>query len=509
MASSKSQTKKPSLAETHPELAAQADGWDPATVTSGSSMRKMWKCDRGHSWESTISNRSRGSSCPFCTGRKTIVGNNDLATTHPELAAQADGWDPRSLKAYSNKKVGWSGPCGHSWLMRVANRTLGGNCPFCAGQQLLVGFNDLATTHPELAAQADGWDPTTVTSGSNIPKRWKCEFGHLWIVKANHRSSGSNCPFCAGQQLLVGFNDLATTHPELAAQADGWDPTTVGRSSEKKLPWKGQCEHVWHSTIKDRAEGTSCPFCSGQKVLEGFNDLATTDPVLASQAVGWDTTKVSSWSNKSFLWEAECGHSWKSSVGNRSRGSGCPYCSGKLVLAGFNDLATINPELAAEADGWDPTTVTPHSGKKVTWKCTQGHLWKSQISNRALGKGCPSCAHHGYDPNKSGWLYFIDHHGLEMYQIGISNSPDDRLANHKSRGWEVIEIRGPMDGHLTQKLEDECLLALRKRGAVLGRKGSLAGFDGYTEAWTKKSLNVTSIKQILDWVYEDEGVRND
>jgi hypothetical protein len=31
-------------------------------------------------------------------------------------------------------------------------------------------------------------------------------------------------------------------------------------------------------------------------------------------------------------------------------------------------------------------------------------------------------------------------------------------------------------------------------------------FDGYSEAWTKKSLNVTSIKQILEWVYEDESL---
>ena len=40
----------------------------------------------------------------------------------------------------------------------------------------------------------------------------------------------------------------------------------------------------------------------------------------------------------------------------------------------------------------------------------------------------------------------------------------------------------------------------------LGHKAGIEKFDGYTEAWTKKSLNVTSIKQILDWVYEDEAV---
>lgn len=38
--------------------------------------------------------------------------------------------------------------------------------------KVLRGFNDLATTHPEIAKEADGWDPTTVRSDEgddNIP----------------------------------------------------------------------------------------------------------------------------------------------------------------------------------------------------------------------------------------------------------------------------------------------------------------------------------------------------
>ena len=92
-----------------------------------------------------------------------------------------------------------------------------------------------------------------------------------------------------------------------------------------------------------------------------------------------------------------------------------------------------------------------------------------------------------------------------MFQIGITNFPDKRLHKHGRSGWEVIELRGPMDGHLTRQIETDCLHALEKRGAVLGHKAGIDKFDGYSEAWTKASLNVTSIKQILDWVYEDES----
>jgi hypothetical protein len=66
-----------------------------------------------------------------------------------------------------------------------------------------------------------------------------------------------------------------------------------------------------------------------------------------------------------------------------------------------------------------------------------------------------------------------------------------------------------MEGHLTQHLENSCLNALEKRGAILGHKAGINNFDGYTVAWTKASLNVTSIKQILDWVYKDESTNHD
>ena len=91
-----------------------------------------------------------------------------------------------------------------------------------------------------------------------------------------------------------------------------------------------------------------------------------------------------------------------------------------------------------------------------------------------------------------------------MFQIGISNFPENRLRKHSRRGWDVLEVRGPMEGHLAQQLETAILHAVERRGAVLGHKADIEKFDGYSEAWTKDSLKVTSIKQLLDWVYEDD-----
>ena len=69
----------------------------------------------------------------------------------------------------------------------------------------------------------------------------------------------------------------------------------------------------------------------------------------------------------------------------------------KTIGTGFNDLATVNPVVAAE---WHPTEngdlspqlVLSGSGKKVWWLGKCGHEWEAKISDRALrGYACPLC----------------------------------------------------------------------------------------------------------------------
>ena len=500
------------LSTTYPDIAKEAYDWDPKTRTAGSSRSKVkWQCSLGHVWEAVVSDRTLGGNgCAVCSGRQINIGFNDLATTYPKIGSEAYGWDPRTVTVGSEKKKQWQCKHGHIWSATVVSRVSGRGCPVCAGKVVVAGFNDLATTHPEIIFEVDGWDPTKVSFGNGRKHRWKCKSGHSWEVSPNQRTNkGHGCPICSGNKVLKGFNDLASRFPEIAKEAFNWDPSSVTGKSNIDREWICSFGHKWKAAPSNRAAGTGCPICDNDRVLVGFNDLATTHPEIAAQAYDWDPETVVAGSNKRFDWKCQLGHIWKTSVAKRSdlnNPTGCPTCSNQQLLVGFNDLATTHPELAIEADGWDPTTVIAGTNRKLAWRCSQGHSWRALASNRSgLGRGCPTCAKSGFDPNKPGWLYLIDHDGLAMYQIGISNFPKDRLADHEGRGWEVIELRGPMDGHLTQELENNCLQMLKKRGAVLGKKGSISKFDGHTEAWIKASLNVTSIKQILDWVYEDEA----
>ena len=92
-------------------------------------------------------------------------------------------------------------------------------------------------------------------------------------------------------------------------------------------------------------------------------------------------------SNKKVWWKSACGHEWQTSVKARSNGEKCPICSGARVIAGINDLATLEPLLEKQ---WSeknlplkPDEVNAKSRKNVRWKCRKcGNEWKSVINVR-------------------------------------------------------------------------------------------------------------------------------
>jgi len=507
--------EKQPLSITHPELAKEADGWDPKSITRGHDKKKAWKCKLGHTWEAVPYSRTgvnkRG--CPFCAGKSVWKGFNDLETLFPSIAVEAFGWDPSLVTPGSKKIMEWKCPKGHLYKSACHQRTgsTKGGCSVCAGKSVSAGFNDLASIHPELATQAFGWDPSLISKGSKKKLKWKCNLGHLFeaIVCDRTGKHKSGCPVCSQQELLIGVNDLFTIDPELAKEAFGWDPKQVIAGGKIKRKWKCSKEHVFENSVYARISErkSSCPYCSNQKVLKGFNDLATTHPRIASQLVNADPTKIIAGSRKIYEWNCPKGHTYKSAVGFRTSTleTGCNICAGKVVLTGFNDLQSQYPAIARDADGWDPSKESPGAHKKQSWICIEGHKWKTTINSRvSQGSGCPTCSVTGFDPNKDGYFYFIMHSQWEMLQIGITNYPDDRLKKHKKLGWEQVEIRGPMDGHLTQQWETAILRMLKAKGADLSNSKIAGKFDGYSEAWSKSTFEVKLIKELMKMTEEFE-----
>lgn len=409
------------LATVRPDILEEWDyeknkGVFPQNCSSGSGKKVWWKCVAGHSYSQGISHHLRGGKCPYCHGKTVLPGFNDLYERMPGFLEE---WDfpknlpltPRDLRPHSNKKVWWRCKRGHSWQDTVNHRAGGRGCPYCSGRKVLPGFNDLGTVRPDVAAQWDhsknqGITPQDVTAGSNRKVWWRCKAGHSWEAVVYSRKTGI-CPYCSGKKLLPGFNDLQTVSPEIAAQ---WDhrkngslcPDQITAHSKEKIWWRCEKGHSWRIAVGDRVDsGCGCPFCWGRYPVPGENDLKTQHPELMEL---WDKEKnkilpeqIMSGSGKKAWWRCKRGHSWQAGVGKVVKGDGCPYCAGKKILVGFNDLKSVRPELAEEWDyeknsGLLPEQVTQGSGKRVWWKCRAGHSWRVSVYDRTLGNGCPYCS---------------------------------------------------------------------------------------------------------------------
>ena len=196
---------------------------------------------------------------------------------------------------------------------------------------------------------------------------------------------------------------FAEKYPELVAEwaeENEIRPENVSYGSNKKILWNGRCGHTWEATIKNRGNKHGCPYCSGNKVLKGVNDLATLFPELADE---WDESNkplmpdmVSRKANREITWKClRCGQTWRSRIADRTDGHGCPVCSGERLVKGINDFETEHPELASE---WSqknqkkPSEVWSKSRENVWWRCsTCGHEWKGVIDSRVKGSRCPEC----------------------------------------------------------------------------------------------------------------------
>ena len=143
-------------------------------------------------------------------------------------------------------------------------------------------------------------------------------------------------------------------------------------------------------------------------------------------------------------WKCKLGNSWIAPPYSR-KDRGCPYCSNRKVLVGFNDLHTQFPEVAKEVDDWDPSTVLAGSHSKMKWICFEGYRWTSVVKERTFGgNGCPSCAEYGFNPNKPAVFYLLKREGEQ--QLGITNDFPRRMKEHSLKGLVEVDKSSPHSG---------------------------------------------------------------
>lgn len=401
------------ITEWHPEKNV---GLNPHQVTPGCSAKRIWwKCKNEHEWQSTIQTRTKGGKCPYCSGKKPSAEYN-LAIMHPQLLSEwhpiKNNFNPTDITPGSKKIAWWKCKFGHEWAAPVYSRAAGHGCSKC-------NFRS-----------------------SRLEVRIYCELKHifsdvLWQPKINKREV-----------------DVFIPSDSIAIEIDGWywhkstDRYHADQMKDTLLKQNGinlvrviddrlnnlQNEH---SVVYKNGENEydvilrllmflidKFPFSSeilekihvylagkGYKNETEYNHIFSClpGPILAN-SIANNEMLVREWHSKNSLlpenysngsktkvwWLCEKGHEWEATIGSRSAGRGCPFCSGKRVCS-ENNLLVKHPELSKEFHptkngSLTPDLILPKSNKKIWWLCTQGHEWQAIVCNRYSGARCPDCA---------------------------------------------------------------------------------------------------------------------
>ena len=262
-------------------------GFDPNKLTCGSDKKPWWKCEKGHEWQAKMYSRNYGSGCPVC--------NSERQTSFPEYILEY------YLKSFGLEVF-------HSYNE--------------FGYEL-----DLYIPSKKTAIEYDGyyWHKNKATE--DIEKNRKCEKNNIKLYRIREglsplndssidfvvRKDQKDMSEVLGKVLseIVGIhvviniakdtiniekirehtekeNSLLISNPEISQE---WNydrngnlkPENVTQNSQKRVWWKCNKGHEWQATIANRSSGYGCPYCVGQKVSQGYNDLQTVNPTLVKE----------------------------------------------------------------------------------------------------------------------------------------------------------------------------------------------------------------------------------
>lgn len=399
----------------------------PESFRLGAAKKAHWVCPKGHNYTKTIYNRTGGAGCPTCVAA--------LRTSFPEQCyfyfikmvypdainryqdifdngMELDIYIPSIKTGIEYDGIFWHN---QGTLSREEKKY-----QICKENQIRL-FRIKEGASSRFADNADRIWYIPKKCGNKLLNFYITDFlKHLTFFSANlpdvnvERDRTEILKY----KTLKLEDSLLHLYPNLAKE---WHPSKNGKltpdlfvpGSAEIVWWLcPQCGNEWRTSIVNRTKGHGCDVCATDR-----RKIAKRDTLLSRRGsldkewclLDWDyeanehgPEHYTNGSGEVVNWKChKCGHKWKTPICDRTRDckNGCPLCSGKVIVAGANDLPTVVPELMKE---WDyehntkinPTTIGRGSHESVSWKCKKcGYIWKAQVYNRANGKGCPCCAH--------------------------------------------------------------------------------------------------------------------
>ena len=333
------------------------------------------------------------------------------------------GIKPSDVLLGSSIKVWWKCSKNHQWEAKVNNRSNGRGCPFCSNKRVSKGYNDLCTTHPNIAKE---WDysknekkPYEVSYGYGKKVWWICDEGHSYEATVNHRTgkNGTGCPICyQGRQTSFAEQALYYYIRQIYPNAinrykdifdNGMELDIFIPSINLGIEYDGE---AWHKEYNFKRELRKYKICQNNNIKlirlkekRYKNDFLTADTILhidemykkenlykaILHVVSEIDPKTNKWTRKRFdQWYSDLEINIEKDENDIRK---------YMTTIPNQSLQYLHPKIAME---WNyhknkhikPNMVTPGSDIKVWWICPEcNNEYYSSISHRVSGTGCPEC----------------------------------------------------------------------------------------------------------------------
>lgn len=230
------------------------------------------------------------------------------------------------------------------------------------------------------------------------PLEWQCKCGHRWRATANSvKNNGTWCPACARNR-----HDTLETMHQLAAKHGGVCLSTEYVNQVTKLKWRCQDGHEWEAIPRNvKNLWQWCPYCSRQKIWSPGHSQSSARLAelsrIATERGGKCLSNSYRNASEKLLWQCAHDHDWAASASNIKRGKWCPFCAGLRVWAPETTESDARLEqlraVAKDRGGLCLAERYEGQGKKVLWRCAEGHRWTAKPSHVLHSRSwCPECA---------------------------------------------------------------------------------------------------------------------
>lgn len=310
----------------------------------------------------------------------------------------------------STTKLHWRCKEGHEWETIPKHITLGKWCPECAKKNrgdkhrkyIIEDMRALAYEH-------GGTCLSEIFISVKAKLHWQCKLGHEWEATPDNIKHGKWCPECAKKNQGDAHRKYTIEDMrKLAQQRGGECLSDIFTSVAEKLHWRCAKKHRWKTTPVTIMEGSWCPQCSWQELAGQMPDMANRKEYhsfekaeASAHARGGKCIRPEHWETIAEVtrklrleWECAQGHRWKGTYGNVvKKQTWCPVCARKSNTDANRKYTIEDMQVLAQKRGGKClSSEFVAVGKKLLWKCNQGHEWKAIVSSIQEGTWCPDCA---------------------------------------------------------------------------------------------------------------------